>query len=278
MYAWPDETVEPIHRDLGVADAQPELDRAGVTGVVLVQAADHAADTRAMLAEGDAHPRVVGVVGWVPLDDAPTAVAALDDLAGDDRLVGVRSLIHTYSDPNWIVGDAVRDGLSVLEQRDLSYDFVSADPAALSHVPVLGERHSRLRIVIDHLGEPPVGGSESDRAHWRALLADAAANPLVSAKLSGLYASTGELDSWTRAQVLPFVADALELFGPERLMYGGDWPVSILAGGYARTWQAITSIVDELAPQHRDAILGGNAAELYRLSPQRLALAGKEQP
>lgn len=278
VYGWPDESVAPIHRDFGVADALPELERAGVRGVVLVQAADDALDTAGMLAEADAHPEVVGVVGWVPLDDAPAAEAALDRLGGDDRLVGVRSLIHTYSDPDWIVSDAVRDGLCLLEGRGLAYDFVTAGPAALAHVPVLGERHPRLRIVIDHLGKPPIGGGEPDRRRWRALLVDAAANPLVSAKLSGLTASTGGLDSWTRAQLLPFVADALEVFGPKRLMYGGDWPVSILAGGYARAWEAITSIVDELAPDHRDAIFGGNAADLYRLSPRLLQRAGKEQP
>ncbi|MEU7906482.1 amidohydrolase family protein [Actinoplanes sp. NPDC049118] len=100
---------------------------------------------------------------------------------------------------------------------------------------------------------------------WRALLAAAAENPLTHAKLSGLYPATGRLDSWTADTIRPFVDDAVELFGAARLMYGGDWPVSVLAGGYDRVWDALSTVVAGLAPAGRDAILGGTATAFYRL-------------
>jgi L-fuconolactonase len=271
-YPWPDESVPEINHDVGVGDALPLLDEAGVHGAVLVQAADHEGETPFLLAQADAHPRVVGVVGWVPLDRPAEAATALEQR--DDRFVGVRALIHTYADPDWILG--VDDGLAMLADAGVAFDYVTGGHEALGSIPVLSDRHPDLRIVIDHLGKPPIGGDAAAHAAWRRALAAAAENPLVAAKVSGLYSAVGALDSWTPEQVRPFVADALDILGPDRLLYGGDWPVSQLAGGYARTWDALSALVAELAPGHADGILGGNAARIYRLDPRRLALAGEE--
>ncbi|WP_346158740.1 amidohydrolase family protein [Streptomyces roseiscleroticus] len=128
-------------------------------------------------------------------------------------------------------------------------------------------------MVVDHLGKPPVGGGPGDRARWRRLIAAAARHPRVHAKLSGLYAASGPLGSWTTEEVRPFVEDALELFGPGRLMYGGDWPVSLLAGGYARCWEACLELLSPLSPGDRAAVLGAAAAGFYRIDPALLAAA-----
>ncbi len=157
----------------------------------------------------------------------------------------------------------------MLAESGLTFDFVTASPAALAELPGIGERHPGLRIVIDHLGKPPINGTPEQHAEWRALLAAAAANPLTHAKLSGLYSSTGDLDSWTVDAVRPFVDDAITLFGADRLLYGGDWPISQLAGGYDRTWSAVLELTAPLSTADRDAILGGTAQRFYRIGEQR---------
>jgi L-fuconolactonase len=130
----------------------------------------------------------------------------------------------------------------------------------LAHVPVLSERYPGLRMVLDHLAHPPLG--RDDWEPWRTLLRAAAANPLVYAKVSGLYPPRAE---WAAADIRPYVEFAIELFGPGRLMFGSDWPVAELAGGYQRVWSAISSVLGELPPADRDAILGGTARVFYQL-------------
>jgi len=273
VYDWPDEGVPTINRTMTLAEIGPAMHRAGVGATVLVQAADHAADTAHMLAVADQHPEVVGVVGWVPLDEPARAAEQLESLRQQPILVGIRALIHTMSDPDWILRADVGESLGMLEAADLSYDFVTSDPTALAHVPTLGQRHPGLRIVIDHLGKPPIGGDAAARKAWRDAITAAAENPLVHAKVSGLYPAVGAMDDWSVDTIRPFVDDALDVFGPSRLLAGGDWPVSELAGGYERTWSAIITIADELDPGARDAILGGTAAQFYRIPEERLARA-----
>ena len=267
-YAWMGPGLGDIHRTIEFSELAPTLQRLGIGGTVLVQAADNAADTELMLDVASQEPLVKAVVAWAPLDDPDALPEWLETLKARPIVAGIRVLIHERP-PRWIEQPAVDEGLALLARHGLSLDFPTAGPEALAELPGLGARHPELRLVVDHLGKPPIGGTEEDRVRWRELLAEAAANPLTNAKLSGLYSSVGALDSWTMDQVRPFVHDALELFGAERLMYGGDWPVSVLAGGYERTWDALTAILSELSADERAAILGGTAARLYRIDMAR---------
>ncbi|MEU4052482.1 amidohydrolase family protein [Streptomyces olivaceus] len=272
-YDWLGPAMAPLDRAMRFRDARPLLRAAGVAAAVLVQAADSDADTDHMLATAATNPEAAGVVVWLPLDDPDRAAARLAVLRRDPHVVGVRALIHERSDPDWILRPDVGEGLALLAGAGLTFDYVTSSPAALRHVPELAARHPDLRLVVDHLGKPPVGGTPEDRAEWRRLLTAAARRPGVHAKLSGLYATTGALDTWTTDQVRPFVEDALEVLGPERVMYGGDWPISVLAGGYARTWEAVGALLAPLAPAERTAVLGGTAARFYRIDPDLLDAA-----
>ncbi|MFJ8752565.1 amidohydrolase family protein [Streptomyces sp. NPDC102441] len=272
-YDWLGPEMAPIDGAMGFEDVRPALEAAGVTATVLVQAADNDADTDHMLAAAAAHPEVVGVVAWVPLDDPDRARVRLAELAGDPHVVGVRALVHEMPDPDWILRPEARRGLELVAEAGLTFDFVTSSPRALAQVPELASRHPELRLVIDHLGKPPVGGGREEHTAWRKLIAAAAHDPQVHAKLSGLYPAQGPLDAWTTGQVRPFVEDALELFGPDRLMYGGDWPVSVLAGGYGRSWEAYGELLAPLGSGGRAAVLGGTAARFYRIDATLLEAA-----
>ncbi|QEO10433.1 amidohydrolase family protein [Protaetiibacter larvae] len=271
-YPWLGPGLAPLDRDHQLGELLPSLDAARIAGIVLVQAADNDADTAHMLAVADTEPRVVGIVGWLPLD-RPDEVARRLDAGLDPRIVGIRALIHDMADGDWILRPEVSRSLALLAEARLSYDVVTAGPAALALVPELARRHPELSLVIDHLGKPPIDADADTLAEWRALLADAAAFPRVAAKLSGLTASIGPADAWTHAQVEGAVDTALELFGVDRVLFGGDWPVSKLAGGYTRTHAAVDAALARLSPAETDAIRGGTAARVYRIPADRLAAA-----
>lgn len=262
-YPWLGPAMAPLDRSIDFTEVAPVLQERGIGGAVLVQASDEAADTEVMLDAAAEHPEVLGVVAWSPLDDAATLAADLERFA-ELPVVGIRNLVHEHP-REWLDRAAVREGLAVLAGSGLPLDLPTASHHAIADVVRVGAHNPSLRIVIDHLGKPPIGGTPEERGEWRALLSAAALNPLTVAKVSGLYAATGPLDSWTPELVRPFVEDALEFFGPDRLVYGGDWPIAILAGGYARTWDAISGILATLTTRERDAILGRTAERVYSL-------------
>jgi L-fuconolactonase len=133
-------------------------------------------------------------------------------------------------------------------------------PRHLAHVPVLSERYPALRMVLDHLAHPPLDGT--DTGEWRTLIAAAASNPLVCAKVSGLYPPRPH---WTADDLAEVAEFATGLFGPERLMFGSDWPVAELSGGYAKVRTELARLFAQLSPASRDAVLGGTAARFYAL-------------
>ncbi|WJL97014.1 amidohydrolase family protein [Microbacterium sp. ET2] len=267
-YDWLGSAMAPIDRAMTFDDLGPELRAAGVDFTVQVQSADNPEDTVLMRESAAQHPEVVGIVGFAPLDDPAGTAATIDSWMGDSLLVGVRNLIHNKTDPDWLLRPEVGEALSVLEERGLTLDVVAVLPRHLELVPILSERYPELRMVIDHLAKPPIGLSSIQP--WGALFAAAAENPLVYSKVSGLYSATGDMAAWTTEQIRPVFDRAVELFGPRRLLYGGDWPISVLAGGYTRVWRGLRPLFDSLDAGDREWMLGRTAAEVYRLDPERL--------
>ncbi len=249
-----------INRTFGFEDFRSRAAAAGVDRAVLVQADDSAADTEAMFEVAAAHPEIAGVVAWVPLDRPAEAAARLDELARRPAFCGVRTLIHDQPDPDWLLRPEVGDGLALLEQRGVPFDVIAVLPRHLSHVPVLSERYPALRMVLDHLAHPPLDGT--DPGQWRELITAAARNPRVFAKVSGLYPPG---PSWTAGDLTEVAEFAFGLFGPQRLMFGSDWPVAELSGGYAKVRTELSRLFAQLPPDDRDAVLGATAARFYAL-------------
>lgn len=258
-YPWLTPGFGVLHRTYAFDDLAPQLEACGVDGTVLVQAADSVEETRWMQAVADAHPQVLGIVAWVPLDAAAEAARLLDDYAADRRIVGIRHLIHDEPDEDWLVRPPVHEGLSLLAERGLTFDAVAVTDRHLQHVATIADAHPSLRIVIDHLAKPPI--AEEGWAPWAGSLARAAARPNVFAKVSGL--NTAARPEWTAADLRPYVDHAFEVFGAGRLMYGGDWPVALLSGDYAGVWDATAEVLADRSPAEREAVLGGTAAAFY---------------
>jgi L-fuconolactonase len=205
-----------------------------------------------MLSQADQHEWIRAVVAWVDLEQPARAEARLDELAAHGRVRGIRHLIHDEADPHWILRHAVADGLGLVEERDLVLELPAVWPRHLPDVPELAARYPTLRLVIDHLAKPPLDGPLDA---WADALRAAAECENVSAKFSGV-----------DARVLESALEiALEAFGPKRLIWGSDWPVSLLTTTYEKFFAASVGAVERLAPEHADDLLRGNAARLYAL-------------
>jgi L-fuconolactonase len=260
-YPWLTDELAPIHRTIEEPELEPQLVAAGIDRTVLVQSMDSIEDSDFMLAVADRWPRVGAVVGWVPLTAPDEAARELDRRAADARFVGVRHLIHNEPDEDWLLRPEVHDGLALLAERGLSFDVVAVTPRHLEHVPVIAEQHPALQIVIDHLAKPPIAARAWQP--WATLLGRAAEHPNVHAKISGL--NTAAAPDWTAKDLQPYVDHAVAVFGSNRLMYGGDWPISTLAGDYAGVWSATQELLAGLERTDRDRILGGTAQTVYKV-------------
>lgn len=263
-YAWLADESPRIRRTFGFDDVAASLARQSIDGTVLVQAADHDADTDAMFEMAAAHREIVGVVGYVPLERPDAAAERLTELLRRPRFVGIRNLIHDQPDPDWLLRDDVAEGLGLLEQARVPFDLVAVLPRHLEHVGYLSERFPDLDIVLDHLAKPPV--KTADQEPWSTLIRRAATNPRVHAKVSGLYPAVGDWSEHRPDDLRPWVDIALDAFGPERLMLGSDWPVSVLAGGFDTVWSRLVEVVTGYGSDVAAQLLGRTAVAFYGLA------------
>jgi L-fuconolactonase len=264
-YPWMDESVAAIRRPFGVADLDAAAGPEGFEATIAVQAVSSLEETEELLDVAATSGRVAGVVGWVDLADPEVAatLAALRDRPGGRALVGVRHQVHDEPDPDWLLRDRVLDGLATVAAAGLVYDLLVRE-RELPAARVVAERLPELTLVVDHLAKPRI--REGAMEPWAGDLAALARHPNVACKVSGLV-TEADWTAWTPAQLVPYVAHAAEVFGPERLLFGSDWPVCLLAAGYAEVVAAATEALDRagLGPAEREAVLGANARRLYRL-------------
>lgn len=260
-YPWLAEVPE-LPAAIELSEFWPEQAVVGVRQVVLVQAADNVDDTKNMLRTAQDHAQVAGVVAWVPLRDARAAEALLERWR-DEPVVGIRHLAHRDPDPDLLRDPAVHETLDLLHERDLTFDVCAETPHLLELVPELAARHPDTTFVVDHLGKPPI--RERGLQPWASLLAAAAEPPNVVAKLSGL--NTAAAPGWTSADFAPYVDHALSVFGPQRLMYGGDWPFARLAASsYTQVWEGIHGTIKSLSAEDQRAMLADTARRVYGLT------------
>lgn len=258
-YGWLTPAVGPIYRDFAPADLEPLLAAHGVVGTVLVQAAPTEAETRFMLEIADAHDFVRGVVGWVDMEaaDAPERIA---ELAAHPKLVGLRPMVQDIADDDWLLRSGLAPAFRAIAAHDLVFDALVL-PRHLSRLAVVLQRHPDLRVVVDHGAKPQI----RDRAFepWARDIAAIAADGRTVCKLSGLV--TEAAPGWSAADLAPYAAHLLASFGPDRLVFGSDWPVMTLASGYGDWLAAVRGFLAGLTDAGRAAVLHDNAVQLYRL-------------
>lgn len=252
-----------IYRSFSLADLRPSLRAAGIAGTVVVETVDSARETVELLELAASTPEVLGVVGWVDLGAEGVAdeLAGLRAGAGGEALVGVRHQVQSEPDPDWLYRADVGRGLEALGAAGIAYDFVVTSgqlPAVVATV----RRHPGVTFVLDHGGKPPVAAGTLDP--WRSHIAALAELPNVAVKLSGLH-TEADPARWSVAGIAPFADVLLDAFGPERVLFGSDWPVSTLAAGYDEVVASTTTLLAGLSPDEQAAVFGGNARHWYHL-------------
>ena len=256
-YTWLTPSLKAIYRDFGPADLGPILARHGIGGTILVQAAASLAETEYMLAIADAFDFVRGVVGWVDFD-SPAASGDIERLAHNPALKGLRPMIQDIGQADWMLKPSLRPAFATLQRCGLRFDAL-LKPRHLAPFPRFLELYPDLAIVVDHGAKPAiVHGQMKD---WAAAMRRIALDPRVHCKISGLV--TEAAPGWTPADLHPYLDLLLENFGPRRLMWGSDWPVVNLAGGYDRWREASLAYLARLNATERSAILGETAARFY---------------
>lgn len=259
QYSWLQPELGVLYDTFTAEQAQSALFGAGVSQAIVVQADDTAADNEAMLAAAQANDWIVGVIGWLPLEEPAKAAAMLEKLREHPKFCGVRTLLHDDPRADVLELATVRETVALLAREGIPFDVPNAFPRHLSQVAQLAHDFPELTVVIDHLGKPPRGDAAA-MAAWEKQLRAAAALPNTVAKVSGLHADGADF----RAPALHRVWEvALEAFGPQRLMFGGDWPVSLLGANYGETVSVAEALIDSLGPAEAQAIWSGTCFQTY---------------
>jgi L-fuconolactonase len=258
-YGWLTPQTGGIYRDFGPRDLAPLLHAAGIERTVLVQAAPTEAETRYLLDVATTTPYVAAVVGWVDLAarNAPDHLAAL---SANSLLRGVRPMLHDLPDPAWMLGEALRPALKALVDLGLRFDAL-VKPQHLRLLRAFIDRNPDLPLVIDHGAKPAI--REGSLENWARDIRHIARSTSACCKLSGLV--TEAKADWQIADLEYCVSHLLDCFGPERLMWGSDWPVVELAGGYRRWHETARACLASLSAPEREAIFASNAVRFYAL-------------
>ncbi|MCA9838729.1 MAG: amidohydrolase family protein [Trueperaceae bacterium] len=261
-YSWLVPEFGPLYRSFGPQELAPQLKSAGVAKTVLVQAANSYDDTNYMLRKSSEFDWIAGVVGWVPLWNPREAAPMLDRYKKHPKFCGMRHLIHEEQNSRWLQQDLVIESLKLLAERGLSFDAVPVLPEHLANVPVIAEKVPDLKIVIDHLSKPPIKAREWGA--WAELMKECAQYPNIYGKVSGLN-TAADWENWSAADLKPYIDFVVEHFGADRLMFGSDWPVAILAGDYQKVKGETEKAIAHLSTAEQEAIWSKTAISFYSL-------------
>jgi len=267
-YPWmAGEAMDQVRRAFTPEDLRGTLDTEHIDGTVLVQTLSSLPETREFLQLAAAAGFVRGVVGWVDLTSSSVAGDLDALLAGPAGrwLTGIRHQVHDEPDPDWLARGDVRRGLAEVQLRGLTYDLLIRSrelPAAVDTV----RKFPGLQFVLDHIAKPRIADGHDDR--WSERMPALAELPNVAVKLSGMV-TEADWTTWSPRDLRPFVGQVAEWFGVERLMFGSDWPVCLLAGSYQAVLGGLLEALPALTPAELDQVLGANASRIYQLEGAR---------
>jgi L-fuconolactonase len=238
-YGWMTPDLKPLYRDFGPDDLSPLLKQAGITRTVLIQAAETEAETDFLLEIAARTDFVAGVVGWVDMlaDDFP---ARLTHYAARPKWVGIRPMLQEH-DPALIADPRFRAALAEIARRGIPFDIL-VFPRHLSAMVEAVRATPGLHAILDHIAKPDM--TRGMDAEWRSGIEALAAVPGVHCKISGLVTEAGA--DWSIDRIRPFVEFVARAFGPDRLVFGSDWPVCTLVASYAQVLELARNILGNL--------------------------------
>ena len=259
-YFWmpPDDPV--LTHDYRPSDLQPLLDRHGIAATVLVQAAPTVAETEYMLGIADSWDRIAGIVGWIDFEKEEQ-LRQLERFAAHRKFRAVRPMIQDIPDDDWMLRPDLDWAFRALIANNLAFDALGF-PRHLSRFIALFKRYPNLRIIVDHGMKPGIAAKAFD--DWAPGMARIASETNAYCKLSGLV--TEALENWSVDDLRPYTDHILERFGPERVVWGSDWPVCLLRATYDQWAETTDQLLSGLSDEDRAAVLGGNAIRFYRLN------------
>ncbi len=263
-YPWMTAELAAIRRPFGPEDLRGLIAANGVDRTIVVQARSSLEETRELLEIAERTDFISGVIGWVDLAaaDVERSLASLRQGPGGRFLVGIRHQVHDEPDPSWLLNARVRRGLEAVGEAGLAYDLLvraAQLPAALQAARQL----SGLSFVIDHLAKPAIAAGHQDPA-WAEAMAPFSDLPNVRCKLSGMV-TEAEWKNWSVEDLRPYVERCVGWFGEDRLLFGSDWPVCLLAADYARVVASLREILAGMPRPAREKVFGANAVTLYGL-------------
>ena len=263
-YAWLKGNTSILNRTYSIEELESERNISGITKGILVQAANNFEDTDWMLHVAVNTDWIAGIVGWLPLINPDATLKALQKKYGKEKYFkAVRHLIHDEPDAEWLLQPEVIESLHILADHNIPYDVVGVLPEHIETALQVAAKVPELRMVFDHLNQPPIATKEKF-GRWGELMKEAAQHKNFYAKISGLGLTAQKGDQWTADDIKPYVAFALEQFGTDRCFMGGDWPVSLLAGSYNHTWKNYKEVIHELVDKSAaEKIFYSNAANFY---------------
>ena len=264
-YGWLTPDLAPIYRDFRLSDLTPHLAAAAIEGTILVQAAATEAETMFLLDIAENAAVVRGVVGWSDFD-AADGVARIEALDARKLLVGLRPMVQEIADDDWLLSPTLAPLLAAMARAGLVFDALVL-PRHLPRLLRVVDRHPDLQFVLDHCAKPRLATGEI--ASWQRDIALLAEHPNIVCKLSGL--ATEAAPDWQISDLRQAVDHVVTCFGPQRMLWGSDWPVVDLAGGYAKWFAATETLLADLSAGEKADIFGGNAARVYLASRGRRA-------
>lgn len=243
-------------------DLHPHLEQHGFSHTVLVQAAATVNETEYMLGIADSTDSVAGVVGWIDFE-SPEDYAQLARLARHPKFCGVRPMIQDIADDDWMLREDVQWAYQALVDLDLSFDALGLS-RHLANFHTILTRYPTMRVVVDHIMKPRIAQHPDDFAFWADGISRLAEDTGAFCKLSGM--ATEAAEGWQVDDLAPYAHHVLAAFGPERVMWGSDWPVCRLGANYEQWLAAAEAMTAHLTPDQRAQVFGGTAAAFYRLS------------
>ncbi len=258
-YDWIDESMRTIRRSFLPQDLKSAIDTAGIDGVVCVQARQTTEETDWLLELAGANDFIRGVVGWLPLASEDIE-ALLDRYAKNPKLKALRHVVQGEAD-GFLDGDSFNRGIQALQPHGLVYDVLIFERQLKEAIRFV-DRHPEQAFVLDHIAKPQI--KQNLMEPWQSDIRELAKRPNVTCKLSGMV-TEADYATWTEAQLRPYLDTVLEAFGPERLMFGSDWPVCLVATGYKQWADLIRDFIAPLSEAEQAAILGETATRTYKL-------------